>query len=305
MRTTTIDELVARFLGPCSSENKQRKQIISLGAGSDTRVFRFLSSRQTPDFIYHELDFAVNTTAKISAIRSTPELQSVLGIDPSGSEKNNQVTVSEAGDALHSSSYHVHPIDLRSLSAYNDPAQVLPGVETGLPTLLISECCLIYLSPAEAEKVVTFFTEGLFGSGNISSSDGGAQTGNTDVAPLGLILYEPIRPNDAFGEVMVSNLAARGIQLQTLHKYASLEAQRNRFREQGFGAGQAAGDIEFIWKSWVSDEEKERVAGLEMLDELEEWELLARHYCIAWGWRDRDDISAFAGWKDLQAQQGE
>lgn len=305
VRTTTIDQLVARFLGPCSSENKQRKQIISLGAGSDTRVFRLLSSRQTPDFIYHELDFAVNTTAKISAVRSTPELQSVLGIDQSGSEKNDQVTVSEAGDALHSPSYHVHPVDLRSLSACNDPAQVLPGVETGLPTLLISECCLIYLSPAEAEKVVTFFTEGLFGSVNISSPDGGLQTGNTGVAPLGLILYEPIRPNDAFGEVMVSNLAARGIQLQTLHKYASLEAQRNRFREQGFGGGQAAGDIEFIWKSWVSDEEKERVAGLEMLDELEEWELLARHYCIAWGWRDRDDISAFAGWKDLQAQQGE
>lgn len=297
MRTTTIDQLVARFLGPSSPENKHRKQIISLGAGSDTRVFRFLSSR-TPDFIYHELDFAVNTTAKIRAIRSAPELQRVLGIGSTDGE--SQVTVSEAGDALHSPSYHIHPVDLRSLSTCSDPAAALPGVETGLPTLLISECCLVYLSPAEAEKVVAFFTEGLFGSGSASTPNV-----ERDGAPLGLIIYEPIRPNDAFGEVMVSNLAARGIQLQTLHKYASLEAQRTRFRDHGFRDGQAAGDIEFIWKSWVSEEEKGRVAGLEMLDEMEEWELLARHYCIAWGWRDRDDISAFKGWKNLQAQQGE
>jgi hypothetical protein len=39
--------------------------------------------------------------------------------------------------------------------------------------------------------------------------------------------------------------------------------------------------------------------------QMEEWQLLAQHYCIAWGWRDRDDIAAFAGWKDLEGQQGE
>lgn len=220
-------------------------------------------------------------------------MQRALGID---SEKNgnNSVTVSEAGDALHSPVYHIHPVDLRSLAGSSDPGIILPGVDTSLPTLLISECCLIYLSPIEADEVVSFFTKRLFGA-----VDAQAQP------PLGLILYEPIRPNDSFGQVMVSNLAARGIQLQTLHQYASLEAQRGRFRQQGFRNGQAAADIEFIWKQWIIEEEKERVAGLEMLDEMEEWQLLARHYCIAWGWRDHDDIAAFAGWKDLEAQQGE
>ncbi|KAJ6001446.1 hypothetical protein N7522_006673 [Penicillium canescens] len=287
-------ELVARFLGPYSPEVRTpKKQIISLGAGSDTRVFRLLSSRQVPDFVYHEIDFAVNTAAKIRAIRSAPIMQRALGID-SEKNTNSSVTVSEAGDALHSSAYHVHPVDLRSLAGSSDPGAILPGVDTSLPTLLISECCLIYLSPTEAEEVVSFFTKRLFGT-----EDPQVQS------PLGLILYEPIRPNDSFGQVMVSNLAARGIQLQTLHRYASLEAQRGRFREQGFGNGQAAADIEFIWKQWISEEEKERVAGLEMLDEMEEWQLLARHYCIAWGWRDREDVAAFAGWKDLEAQQRE
>lgn len=307
-RTTAIDQLVARFLGPSSPDNTQKKQIISLGAGSDTRVFRLLSSRQTPDFVYHELDFAVNTAEKIRAIRSAPILQTALGIVSSegSSEKDTRVTVSEAGDALHSPSYHVHPVDLRSLSTCSDPAAALPGVETGLPTLLISECCLVYLSPIEAEQVVAFFTQRLFGHGKPGPGpENILHESRANVAPLGLILYEPIRPNDAFGRTMVSNLAARGIQLKTLSRYASLEAQRCRFQDQGFGDGQSAADIEFIWKRWVNEDEKERVAGLEMLDEMEEWQLLARHYCIAWGWRDRDDVPAFAGWKDLEAQQGE
>ncbi|KAJ5664468.1 hypothetical protein N7507_005199 [Penicillium longicatenatum] len=281
VRTTAIDQLVAQFLGPYSPDTTQKKQIISLGAGSDTRVFRLLAARQPSDLIYHELDFAVNTTAKIHAIRSTPRLQKALGIDSSSQD----VTVSEAGDSLHSPAYHIHPLDLRTLSSSTQ--EILPGVDTTLPTLLISECCLVYLSPTEATEVVSFFTR-LF-----------------PTAPLGLVLYEPIRPDDAFGRTMVSNLATRGIQLQTLHKYATLKAQRTRLHDQGFVSGQAVADIEFLWERWVDEKEKERVSRLEMLDEMEEWQLLARHYCIAWGWRDGDDAAAFKGWTTLQAQPGD
>lgn len=169
-----------------------------------------------------------------------------------------------------------------------------------MPTLLISECCLVYLSPSEADQVVSFFTRSLFGSSQTNSH---AQVSSP--TPLGLIFYEPIRPDDPFGRTMVSNLGARGIHLQTLHKYASLEAQRARFREQGLGTGQAVADIDFIWERWVSEEEKERVAALEMLDEVEEWQLLARHYCVAWGWRDRNQSPVFRAWTDLEAQDGE
>lgn len=303
VRTTAIDQLVARFLGPYSPGTpKTKKQIVSLGAGSDTRVFRLLSSRQPSDLVYHELDFAVNTATKIRAIRSTPLLQRALGIDPSSSD----VTVSEAADALHSPSYHLHPLDLRSLSADVSPSEILPGVEKGLPTLLISECCLVYLSPTEAMQVLSFFTEHLFGPATANPWAGeDAQKESQGRTPLGLVLYEPIRPDDPFGRTMVSNLAARGIQLQTLNKYASLEAQRARLREQGFGSAQAAADIDFIWERWVSEEEKERVASVEMLDEVEEWQLLARHYCIAWGWRDGDDPLAFGGWKTFESQPGQ
>ncbi|KAE8375191.1 S-adenosyl-L-methionine-dependent methyltransferase [Aspergillus bertholletiae] len=304
VRTTAIDRLVNQFL---SQEPQTKKQIISLGAGTDTRAFRLFASQSPPNLIYHEIDFAVNTTAKIKFIHSTPTLQRALGIGRPG-----DATVSDTGDALHTDAYHLHPLDLRSLKrapVTSDAPQAdsriyLRGVDTTLPTLLISECCLVYLSPSEAADVVGYFTETLFpGAGGKSNGDAaGGDTGRADSGtPVGLILYEPIRPNDAFGRTMVSNLATRGIHLQTLQQYASLAAQRRRLQEQGFSGGQAAADVDFIWKRWVSEEEKERVSGLEMLDEMEEWRLLAQHYCIAWGWREGSG-GVFDGWRGLEEQ---
>ncbi|KAL5045336.1 leucine carboxyl methyltransferase 1 [Aspergillus fruticulosus] len=296
VRTTAIDQLVAKFLGLTADSDPtwkaKKKQIISLGAGSDTRVFRLLSLRPALDIVYHEIDFAVNNLAKIKAIRGTPLLQRVLG-------RPEEVTISDEGDELHSAAYHIHAVDLRTLaqtgegdgSAARDPGHRLQEfTDTTLPTLLLSECCLIYLSPNEAAGVVRYFMHTLFPASDESET-------------LALILYEPIRPDDAFGRTMVSNLATRGIQLQTLHQYASLGAQRQRLREHGFSGGQAAADVDFLWERWVAEEEKERVAGLEMLDEMEEWKLLAQHYCVAWGWREGS--TRFTGWRELEQQPAE
>ncbi|PYH89129.1 leucine carboxyl methyltransferase [Aspergillus ellipticus CBS 707.79] len=286
IRTTAIDHLVTDFL----SSSTAPKQIISLGAGSDTRVFRLLSQTPRPtNLIYHELDFATNTASKIKLIRASPLLQRVLGSD---------VTISPTGDALHSPNYHLHPVDLRTLSQQQPPPPPppqttstptptpTPGIDTTLPTLLISECCLIYLTPHEASAVVRYFSETLFPTS----------------VPLGLIIYEPIRPDDAFGRTMVANLATRGIQLQTLQQYATLEAQRGRLRAHGFGDGQAAADVDFIWERWVAAREKDRVAAVEMLDEMEEWRLLARHYCVVWGWRDTLGLRVFDAWRAVEGQ---
>ncbi|KAL4952476.1 leucine carboxyl methyltransferase 1 [Aspergillus filifer] len=292
VRTTTIDQLVARFLGltPDSDTTwkSKKKQIISLGAGSDTRVFRLLSMRSSPDLVYHELDFAVNNVAKIKAIRGTPLLQRVLG-------RPEEVSISEAGDELHTPNYHIHAVDLRTLAHGGEgnattAHKLKELVDSSLPTLLLSECCLVYLSPNEASDVVRYFTHTLFPANEKSEA-------------LALILYEPIRPDDAFGRTMVANLATRGIQLQTIHKYASLGAQRRRLCEHGFDGGQAAADVDFLWERWVAEAEKERVAGLEMLDEMEEWKLLAQHYCVAWGWREGS--IQFSGWRELEQQQVE
>ena len=102
--------------------------------------------------------------------------------------------------------------------------------------------------------------------------------------------------------MMESNLASRGIHLQTLHTYSTLAKQRARLKEVGFSDGQEAADVDFLWENWVTPEEKDRVSRCEMLDEIEEWKLLAEHYCVAWGCRsDGDaDMQVFdKAWKGL------
>ncbi|KAK5117208.1 hypothetical protein LTR85_008976 [Meristemomyces frigidus] len=259
VRTTAIDNLVRRFL---QHEPKQRKQIVSLGAGSDTRFWRFSSEDASASFAevnYHELDFEANVNQKRASTRQSSSLSEIT----QKAEKKGW-------------RYHLHALDLRTLTNKSPPP--IPGLDPELPTLMLSECCLCYLPPDTAASVLQYFTMNLKG-------------------PLALALYEPIRPFDAFGKTMVSNLASRGIHLQTLKRYGSLEAQRQRLRLAGFGEGQGARDVSQLYESgeWVSPAERERVEKLEWLDEVEEWKLLASHYCVAWGWKGEGFGEAWQG----------
>jgi len=257
VRTTAIDHLVNTFL---STDPATKKQIISLGAGSDTRFFRLPETDPRP--LYHEIDFGSNTSTKIAAIQHSPLLQSRIGpfsVDPSGT-------------TLISSYYNIHALDLRSLTI--SPSNTLPGINPQTPTLIISECCLCYLSPPETTSILnTLLTTILAPS-----------------TPAALVLYEPIRPHDPFGQTMISNLGSRGIHLSTLKRFYSLAAQRLRLKTAGLVDGQGARDVEGLYygrgdEAWIAPEERERIERLEWLDEVEEWKLLGRHYCVAWGWR--------------------
>ena len=76
VRTKAIDDLVLRFLADVSST---RKQIISLGAGSDTRYFRLIhreyldglseTTNLSTNLTYHEYDFALNVEKKLPMTR--------------------------------------------------------------------------------------------------------------------------------------------------------------------------------------------------------------------------------------------
>jgi [phosphatase 2A protein]-leucine-carboxy methyltransferase len=266
IRTTAIDRLVNTFL---STNPGSPKQIISLGAGSDTRYFRIVTANPTIKLTYHELDFPANTTSKISTIKRTPLLLKAIH-SHLGPDNIDSLLISSDGSSLYSPTYNVHPLDLRSLATDDSIlSPKLSNISPTTPTLLLSECCLIYLPPAQADAILQTLTTHII----------------PPSTPLGLILYEPIHPHDSFGQVMVSNLAQRGIVLQTLHKYHSLPSQRTRLKEASFVDGQRGADVEWLFQKWLDAEEKERVGRCEMLDEMEEWILLGRHYAVCWGWR--------------------
>jgi [phosphatase 2A protein]-leucine-carboxy methyltransferase len=175
--------------------------------------------------------------------------------------------------------YICHPLDLRQLPSTQGLSS-FRGLRADLPTLVISECCLCYLEVDSAKDVLGWFED--------------------KIPSLGVVLYEPLGVDDAFGQMMVENLAARGIVMPTVQRYKSLTDQLERLKGLGFGShggGMHGATIEEIWEKWISGEEKERVDGLEGLDEVEEWQMLARHYGVVWGWRGS---LGWEGWRDLR-----
>ncbi|KAL9109738.1 MAG: hypothetical protein Q9227_005607 [Pyrenula ochraceoflavens] len=333
VRTYAIDRLVDQFIldhatayeANQAPDAHPRVQIISLGAGSDTRYFRikqkqqkFLSATPGKSFtlaeeqyaqvaiLYHEIDFPENTRSKIQNIRSLESRDLLLtecGFDNAIPPENDPENYN------HPLGYHIHALDLRKIP---DPSEDKEGhdsqdksshlhltrtIDSQMPTLLISECCLMYLPPSDSERALKYFVN-MFPSGT----------------PTGVLIYEPFRPSDAYGRMMVDNLLkGKNIQLQNIEKFATLAAQRDRLTSLGFcdskeaKGGVAAADMWFIWDKWVSKEEKDRINRLELFDEVEELVMLFQHYCVVWGWRDGKDAvgNFFKSWAGLPADTAE
>jgi len=249
---------VNAFLGSQASDTRQ---IISLGGGTDTRPYRIFSRQNIPKLIYHEVDFEIVTKKKQRITQGNPALSRILP----------NITTSEDHACWRShlpsgSEYYCHGIDLRKLPSTGDELP-LKGLRLDVPTLVLSECCLCYLTPEDASSILDIFTKRI-----------------PDVAT---IIYEPIRANDSFGKVMTSNLANRGIHMPTLREYQTPGDQEARLEQAGFNVSRAF-TVKDIWKNWIPGDEKQRVDSLEGLDEVEEWELLADHYVVVWALRESE-----------------
>lgn len=254
VRHFAMSELVQLFLDSHSS-----CQIVSLGAGSDTRAFDIINKynrKGTKKVVYHELDFEASTMKKVAIIRDSALISAIIFGD------NPRSAPEEEKAEIHTEDYHLHACDLRTLYK---TSPLLPGLDMELPTLVISECCLCYLQPDESDQVFSYLTH------NFTSG-------------LGMILYEPMSGGDSFGEVMIENLATRGISLPTLKEFSTLKSQVDRLTERGMAENglALASDMWFIYEKWISEEERGHIAKLEFLDEIEELSLLLKHYCVAW-----------------------
>lgn len=258
MRTSTIDELTDQFLQGAGGE----VQIVSLGAGTDTRALRLFSGPRSRGLVYHEVDFPVVCDQKLSTVSTTPALRQAL---PNPDRIEEERGSWKSCQPRFSAEYRCHGIDIRKLALDRDnrDSPELAGLRLDVPTLLISECCLCYLEKSEASNVIKYFKD--------------------RIADLYIIIYEPVKPDDPFGRQMASNLAQRGIRMPTLEVYKEPQDQVRRLDDAGFGIA-GAQTVDEIWDE-LKKEEKERVDGLEGLDEVEEWKLLAGHYVIAWASR--------------------
>lgn len=249
VRTFALDTLVRSFIQAQTS--KDHKQIVSLGAGSDTRYFTLHQEGLTEKLRYFELDFAEITAKKAAAIKKNRPLAESLG---------EEVRIIRGGSGLASPSYTLLPTDLRNLQEMWTELKE-HGFDPSLPTLFLSECVLIYLDVKESDAIIQHVAQEC-------------------TAETMFLIYEQIRPNDAFGKTMLQNLRNRNIELKSLSRYPDPEALESRFFAMGYGTARAY-DIHEA-ENLLPKDELSRISQLEMLDEIEEWTLLAQHYCIAW-----------------------
>lgn len=281
LRTVTIDNIIDKFLktfhqntATTTTSDAPTCQIVSLGAGSDTRVFKLLP--QHPRLKYVEIDFPESTKLKSAVIANDPELSSLLL--PSDLSTNLQqkfeADVHNYPTDIHTPNYHLTALDLRQTSNLESFLTQNEYLDAGLPTLVLSECVLCYIEPQLTNEILAQFTKHL--------------------AKGAIVVYEPMSLNDNFGNVMIENLKSRGISIPTLKAFPTVEAQAQRLQmvlqqqPQQSSNGSTTlqqrvfvNDMDFTYNHWISEDEKVRVSKLELLDELEEWSLLSRHYSLS------------------------
>ena len=229
--------------------SKTKCQIINLGAGCSTLFWR-LKKDGTIDsskVSFYEVDLKDTALAKRRIIQSREELSSLT--------KEGYVLVSA---------------DLRDMRGVQKCLEE-QSLKSDIPTLLISECTLMYLPPKSSSAVIswasTFFS-----------------------SRLAFITYEPFRPEDKYGAMMIKNFRERGCDLLTMKEFPCLKSQKARYEKRGFTDVRVL-DMVHIFSSHLDQKVLRKILRLEMFDEFEEWNLIQGHYCFVLALRDDGDSS--------------
>ncbi|KAI4794195.1 hypothetical protein KUCAC02_032216, partial [Chaenocephalus aceratus] len=129
-----------------------------------------------------------------------------------------------------------------------------------LPTLLLSECVLVYMTPSQSSNVVHWAAE---------------------TFPTAMF----VNMSDRFGQVMIENLRRRQCNLAGVEACQSLDTQRERFLKTGWEQSDAL-DMMTVY-SMLPQDDVARIERLEFLDERELLQQLLQHYSICWATKDK------------------
>jgi tRNA wybutosine-synthesizing protein 4 len=139
------------------------------------------------------------------------------------------------------------------------------------PTLVLLECVLVYMEPPQAAALLAWASAALPTSA--------------------VVIYDPTRPDDAFGEQMRLNLAARGCPLRGIAGGSDPAAHAARLRTAGWQRA-ACADMHDVYHRFLEAQPRCAAERRELLDELEEWTLIQRHYALALGVNDGAAVRA-------------
>lgn len=280
-RITSLRTIIRRFLqlAPTGDGSTTSRQVLVLGAGFDTAVFQLQKEGALAGAAFFELDFPDIVQQKSRIIARTAELTASLcgtaedscdrlHIDAQHQELTVRAGPMSGGDGastVRGGQYSLLAADLSDLDRVRETLSKA-GFDSSVPTLVISECVLIYMEAEHSDAVIEWIASTL--------------------PQAAFVLYEQILPSDPFGKIMVRNIASRGCPLKSIAKYPGLEEMCERFRTKGWQFA-VAKDMDVLYKRMLDQEEKTRIERLEMFDEFEEWHMLMQHYCLTFAAVDR------------------
>ncbi|KAJ8314208.1 hypothetical protein KUTeg_008769 [Tegillarca granosa] len=254
IRAKAIDFIIKKFL----KENPGKKQMLSLGAGFDSAYFRLKSQQLLNDVTFFEVDFPDVVKRKCQMIKMREALNAL--IPELLVDKKNRDPLIE----IDTTDYKLLGVDLTQLNTLEALLKVC-DIDFELPTLLLSECVLTYMTRRCSSAVVKWaaetFCNGLF------------------------VMYEQINPNDAFGLFMQNHFQVIGSPLKCINAFPFLESQTERCKKLGWSECEAL-DMNQFYNYLVPSEERRIIEHLEPFDEYEEWNLKCAHYMILCGYNE-------------------
>ncbi|XP_043548926.1 tRNA wybutosine-synthesizing protein 4 isoform X3 [Chiloscyllium plagiosum] len=200
VRAKAVDYSLHRFLQHTASYSQ--RQILSLGAGFDSLYFRLKASGELKNVIVYEVDFPDVVQRKATLIKNKQEFMELIGC-------MNEIKPAWMDNLyLCGLDYKLLGIDLTEIAEL-DNLLMETGLNPAYPTLLLSEVVLTYMKDASSSAVIHWaanrFSSAVF------------------------VVYEQIRPDDPFGQVMQQHFKQLNSTLHALTQFPGKEAQRKRF----------------------------------------------------------------------------
>jgi tRNA wybutosine-synthesizing protein 4 len=241
VRYHAFTSLINRFLS--QYEESTNFQMIFLGSGYDSAPMR-LSQEQGLTVV--EVDFPEVIERKVE-IYNDLSSRSII----------------EKGFTFHSSGvfqgqkHWLLSKDLSISSSTLSQELLSLGLKQEDPTIIITECVLIYMEKSSILEVLRTF--------------------NASFEKVAWLSYDMINPFDPFGKTMLRNINNAGIYLPGFESFPRIENQISRFLENGWNDAIAFTMLEYYRQS-MKKEEKNKMNEIESLDEIEEWNLILSHY---------------------------
>uniref|UniRef100_A0A8D1JIK1 Leucine carboxyl methyltransferase 1 n=1 Tax=Sus scrofa TaxID=9823 RepID=A0A8D1JIK1_PIG len=202
---------------------------------------------------YFEIDFPMIVTRKLHSIKLKPLLSKPI------LDLHSEDTLQMDGHTLDSTRYAIIGADLRDIPELEEKLKKC-NMNTQLPTLLVAECVLVYMTPEQSANLLKW----------------AANSFETAM----FINYEQVNMDDRFGQIMIENLRRRQCDLAGVETCKSLESQKERLLSSGWESASAVDMMELYSK--LPRAEVSRIESLEFLDEMELLEQLMQHYCLCW-----------------------